>query len=39
MTNLNFADPAYAGERFRHWFAYMIEASDTTIHEVAEELG
>ncbi|RIJ29789.1 helix-turn-helix domain-containing protein [Henriciella mobilis] len=39
MTNLNFADPEYSGERFRHWFAYMIEASDMTIHEVAEELG
>ncbi len=39
MTNLNFADKEYSGERFRHWFAHMIEASDTTVHEVADELG
>lgn len=39
MTNLNFADAEYSGERFRHWFAYMIEANDMSIHEVAEELG
>lgn len=39
MTNLNFADPVYSGERFRHWLAYKMEECGTTVEEVAKELG
>ena len=39
MTKLNFADPEYSGERFRHWFAHMLSTKDIPVEEVAEALG
>ena len=40
MTNLNFADKEYSGERFRHWFAHTIKMDDElTIEGIAKELG
>lgn len=39
MSDLNFADQEFSGERFKHWFAHMIEERELTIEEIAEELG
>lgn len=40
MTNLNFADKQYSGQRFSHWFAHTIEKqSELTVEEIAKELG
>jgi transcriptional regulator with XRE-family HTH domain len=40
MTNLNFADKEFSGERFRHWFAQTIKMkAELTVENIAEELG